>query len=225
MKKLQLVIFLIPLIFSACLDLNKPKLEENGLTKEINNLVPQSIIDEMKTLGMPINSGNTPPSMGIGTTGNIYKASPFTLINSNRSSDTPGSVYSDYYVKFYGQDNSKLTLTVDYSNGGETGVGLGSFIVGKGSKFTIFAEVNSTYLSYSAIFVHVISGTLNNNKIEDLYFANFMIDNNGNPGGVWIENGEGRIFYDSDGDSPQVESFSAAPSQKAKQVSLGIGMK
>ena len=226
MKKLVVIFFLLPLFFTGCnLFDNKPEIQANGLTQDINTLVPQTTIDEMTTLGMPINSGNTPPTLGSGSTGIIYKASPFVLKSSNRTGDSPGNLYGDYYVKFYNQDNTKLALTLDYSNAGETGTGLGSFIVGTGNKFTVFAKVNSTSKGYSAVLVHVISGTLTTTGIQDLYFANFMVDNNGNLGGVWINNGEGRVLYDSDGNSPIVSSYSAVPAQKSTEFSTGNSLR
>ncbi len=198
MKKNLFVFFVIPFVLMGCDLLFAPPLEKNGLTADINELVPQSIIDEMESIGMPIFTGNRPPNLGL-STGKSYKASPFILKSSNRSGDTPGYTFADYYVNFHEQNNSDLTVKINYENGGEEGSGLGAFIVGKDSEFTVFAEVNSTYMSYSAKMVHVISGTVTTTGIKDLYFANFMVDNYGNVGKVWIENEEGRVIYDSDG--------------------------
>jgi hypothetical protein len=178
------------------------KLEGNGLTKEINNLVPEEIRNEMTALGMPINTGENPPSLE-----NIYLASPFILKASNRPSDAIGMTFTDYKIKYYEQNNDNLTVKSDYVNGPETGTGLGSYIVGNNNTFTTFSEVSSTYQGENAKLVHVISGTLVAEGIQDLYFANFMLDNNGNPNGIWIENGEGRVIYDSDGMSEIVSSL------------------
>ncbi|MFT5766067.1 MAG: hypothetical protein ACI8X3_003505 [Saprospiraceae bacterium] len=88
---------------------------------------------------------------------------------------------------------------VDYINGSESGEGLGSFIVGEECAFSVFVQINAISGGTSAKLTHVISGTIANDGIEGLYFANFMIDNNDNPSGIWIENGEGRVIYDQDG--------------------------
>ena len=72
-----------------------PRIEENGLTREINDFVPPSLLAIIDSLGMPINRGGNPPNIG-----GSYKATPFKLINSNRSGDIIGSIYADYYVKF-----------------------------------------------------------------------------------------------------------------------------
>ena len=181
---------------------NDSKVQENGLTEEINNLVPESIINEITSLGMTINKGGNPPSIE-----NIYLASPFILKASNRPSDPIGMTFSDYKVKFYDQNNDNLTIKSDYVNGGESGSGIGSYIVGENNTFTTFSEVNSTYQGENAKLVHVVSGTLTADGVQNLYFANFMLDNNGNPNGIWIEDGEGRVIYDSDGMSEKIDSL------------------
>lgn len=199
------------------------KVEDNGLTSEINKLIPDSIITAMVDLGLPIYRGGTPPVL-TGT----FLASPFILKASNIATDNPGYAFADYYVSFYDQNNDSLSIRLDYSNGPESGNGLGGFIVGTNDQFTVFAQVNSTYGSFEAKLVQVVSGKLTASGIEDFYFANFMLDNFGNPGHVWIENGEGRIIYDSDslatiyssGGKSQFNysSLSAGSALKLKQV-------
>ncbi len=201
---------------TSCKDAG-PVVEENGLTKDINDIVPQSIIDEMESLDMPIYTGANPPNIGLGTTGKSYLASPFILVSSNITNDTPGRQFGDYYFKLYDQNSDDLTIKLTYSNSGEEGTGLGGYIVGDNNKFSVFAEVNSTYLGSEAVLIHVISGTWTSSGIKDLYFANFMLDNKGNAEGYWIEDGEGRVIYDSDGLSETISSFSA-PQQKIKKL-------
>ena len=66
--------------------------------------------------------------------------------------------------------------------------------------------------------LHVISGTLASDGIKKLYFANFMLDNNGNPNGYWIQDGEGRVIIDSDAFSEEVGDIEAVV--KTKDASL-----
>jgi len=194
------------------------KVEENGLTQEINNLIPDSIITKMIDLGMIINRGENPPVLN-GT----YFASPFVLKASNVPNDTPGYTFSDYSLTLFEQNNDNLSVKMDYYNGGESGTGIGGFVVGANNNFTVFAEVNSTYIGYTAKMVHVVSGTLTATGIEDLYFANFMLDNFGNAGGIWIAEGEGRIIYDSDGFSEKEPTRkSITTNQSALSGSSGI---
>lgn len=212
------VLFLFLVMPGCKKDKTDSKVEDNGLTKEINDFIPENILNEMKKLGMPINTGGAPPGIE-----NIYLASPFVLKASNRPSDVVGMSFLDYKVKFYNQNNDNLTIKVDYKNGPETGNGLGGFIVGNDNKFTIFVEVTSTIGDEEATMTHVISGKLVSGGIENLYFANFMLDNNGNPSGTWIEEGEGRVIYDEDGMSEIQDSFKSATfSGKAKTSAAGV---
>jgi hypothetical protein len=186
---LVLVVFLV----NGCKK-DDDRLDKDGLTKSITDLVPQEILDEMRTLGMPINGGGKPPVLNA-----TFYVSTFILVSSNRSSDYPGQSFAPYTVTFSGQDNDDLSINVDYVNGPESGNGLGSFIVGDKNKFSVFVEINSTISGTTAKFIHVLSGELVNDGIKDFYYANFMLDDNGDPAGVWIENGDGRVIYDSDG--------------------------
>lgn len=206
MKTTRIPVLLVSLILSSILMLsscekedNTPEVNEDGLTRDVTDLVPQEILDEMENLGLPIYGGIAPPNIE-----GRFVASPFILLGSNRPSDTPGYQFQDYYVTFKEQDDRELTIMMDYENGTETGNGLGSFIVGEGNRFSVFVEVISEQSGETASVVNVISGELTSTGIKDLYFANFMLDNRGNPSGYWIEEGEGRVIFDSDGFSEQL---------------------
>lgn len=196
------VAFILSLIVAGCKKDDKKedkKVDENGLTPEINLLIPDSILKVMVDLGMPINRGGTPPLVA-----GSYIVKPFLLKATNVPNDyNIGYQFADYNVTFYDQDNDKLTIKLDYSAGGETGSGVGSFIVGSDNKFSIFAEVISTLNGKTASTVWLISGELKDDGIHNMHVALFMIDNKGDSV-AFIKNGQGRIFYDSDGLSQKV---------------------
>ena len=175
------------------------KVQENGLTKEINQRIPDSIINIMVNMGMPIHRGGTP-----GNISGTYMARPFILKASNVPNDRVGAQFYDYKVTFHAQDSEKLTVKLDYVNGSETGAGMSSYIVGSDNVFSVFSEVKSSYLGDSAAMVIVISGKLMDDGVHDLYFSNFMINNYGNPNGRFLANGQGRVIYDSDSLSEKV---------------------
>lgn len=193
----------------------KAKLDANGLSKEINDLVPEYILTEIENLGMVINTGNTPPDLEAS-----FYVSPFILKASNRPGDTPGLQFADYEVTLYEQNNPDLNIKYDYVNGPESGTGLGGFVVGENNDFSVFVEVTAQANGETVSLIHVISGTRVDGGIEDFYFANFMLDNNGNLNGYWIEDGEGRVVYDSDGYSPETSKKSSPEETKLPSTSL-----
>jgi hypothetical protein len=175
---------------------------KTGLSEDIQNLVPDSLLQTIKDLGMPVNEGLVPPDIE-----NIYLASPFELVSSNIAGDTPGHVFADFRVKFSDQNNDDLTVKVSYVNGSEEGNSLGSFVSGYGNDFSVFIKMTSTSLDTEADLLLIISGTKVTEGIKDLYYAIFMLNNYGNVNDYWIDNGKGRVIYDSDGISPIVESL------------------
>lgn len=187
------------LLFVGCKKDDDKKDLNSGLPQEVKNFVPDSILNKIKALGMPIYEGNTPPKIE-----SSFLAKPFILKASNRPGDPVGQQFYNYQVKFYEQNNEKRTIKCDYVNGTELGKGLGSYVSGNNGTFTVFSEMNITLGTDKAKIVQVISGTLIEGGIKDFYYANFMLDNNGNPNNNLLENGEGRIIYDSDGMSEKV---------------------
>ncbi|MEJ7644799.1 MAG: hypothetical protein WKF87_09395 [Chryseolinea sp.] len=200
MKKLQSItyVFLICATLSACNDDNDSNApQDKGLSKEISALVPAEILQKLKNLGMPIHEGLNPPDIQI-----KFHCSPLVLKATNVKDDIydPGHVFADYFGTFYDQDNDKLTIKMDYTNGPETGTGLGSFISGTGSDFSVFAEIEGEAHGDKARLIQVLSGTITNTGIKNLHLANFMLEG-GDESEYWIDNGEGRVTYDSDGHS------------------------
>lgn len=189
--------FTLVLAFSSC----STKVDTTGLTEGIHNIVPDTILTEMINMGMPINGGDNPPEL-IGT----YNVSPFILDTSNIATDTSGKVFADFVVTFHDFNKRKLTVKIDYVNGPETGTGIGSFIVGKDNTFSVFCEIKATQLViFKSEVVMVFTGTLKDDGIENFIYANFMVDNHGDDTGIWINNGEGRIIYDTDGFSERTD--------------------
>jgi len=200
----QLLAGVTILILTACGGgESKTKVQDNGLTKDINELVPEAILEKMLSLGMPINRGGTPPDME-----GIYEAQPLILLASSRDDDQIGTRYGDMHVKFHNQNNKKLEIAVSYNQSNHVfGDGIASFIVGTGNKFTIFSRIDGILDGQKYTSVEVYSGTITDNGITDYYQALFMVDDKGDKRNVLIENGDGRVFYDSDGVSRRIDSL------------------
>ena len=182
--------------------LSVPKRDD--LTDDIQNLIPPDILEAIEDLGIEINGGRNPPSIE-GT----FFISTMQLVKST----TGGSIANqwDKYVTFSGQDNTKLTIDANYTMQASYGTGPmnsegpGSFIVGEGNKFTVIVDGTREQDGYTAKTVEIFSGELSDAGIIDYHWAVMMINNNGNPLGIWIENGTGYAKRDSDGFSERVE--------------------
>ncbi len=183
----------------------------NGLTNDINNLVPQSIIDEMKRLGMPVNTGTTPPTV----TG-IYQLRPSVLKGTNIPNDYAiGTEFAYLRVQFAGQNNTALTVNVEFTEVNSSGtvistsVGNGSFVVGNGQSFTVFVKILYTAANGTTCDeVIIFSGNLAVNSINNFHYSLFMLDNHGRDD-LYIKAGEGRVFWDNDGVSEKILSLRA----------------
>ncbi len=180
---------------------------QKKVTPEIQHILPQSIMDTLVNLGMPINRGTNPPAIE-GT----FHVSPFVLKGSNIPYDQEGKQFADLDITFYDFNQNDLSIKISYDNGPEHGEGIGAYIMGSGSKFTIVTQMKIYYNTDqdSAIVDFVYSGTLKNDGIKDFYYANFMIDNFGNQSNIWIENGQGRVIYDQDGFSEKTSTKSVS---------------
>ncbi|MFA7066237.1 MAG: fibronectin type III domain-containing protein, partial [Dysgonamonadaceae bacterium] len=186
------------------------ELRFNGLTEEINEIVPEEILEEIKGLGMPINIGTTPPNIE-----GVYNFSPVILKSSNIAEDSPGGGFYDQRIKIYDQDNTNLTAKFESvgvdSNGEVVSSSLGdeahiTHVVGNSSDFTLFVRVVATDISGEwAELIFVYSGTIAGENINSLHFALVMLNNNGFK--EFIDNGKGRLFYDGDGVSERIPSL------------------
>jgi hypothetical protein len=179
------------------------RVEENGLTREINETVPDTLLDRMLEMGMQIHRGPEPPSIE-----GVFHISPLMLLESNVPGDPSTHQFPDYYLQFTDQDNQVLTVTTDYVHGPSTGVGLGTFIVGSEDAFSVFANITLVHQADTARVLEVYSGTVTTEGIEDFYVANFMLDNGGHR--QFIPNGTGRVAYDEVGFSPRISELPSA---------------
>ena len=206
MRKLQTILFftLVTMMIFSCKkdEESETKVDKNGLTKNITNFVPDSIIQKMKDLGMPIYGGDNPPLLMEKGQELKFFINNFTLVNSNVPEDFPNRLFINYITKLKNQNNAQLTLDFEMVDEGLTDIskGRGSYIVGDNNKFSIFVDIHNVLNTTSqADLVYVISGEKSDNGILNLYYANFMLNNYGDSTKVYIKNGQGRVIYDADG--------------------------
>ena len=173
-------------------------INSEGSMQEVRSFYNDGFVDTMEALGFKINLGAAPPSLN-----GSYLISPFVLENSNIESDSDniGQGTGEYQATFSNQENS--TLSIDFSGGSETGVqtdiGKGSFITGSNGAFTVYAKTITQIGSSPATTAVVVTGIITSNGIEDVQFLGAMLDDNGDPQGVYIANNSGRLYNDGDG--------------------------
>ena len=191
--KSLLACILITLVGISCSsDEEKPRLDENGLTPEINRLVSQENLDALVDLGFVINRGGTPPILS-----GQFQVSPCYIAKST-AGDIEGSSTRDIFLNLY--DQEELTISVDFKQLTQEANDIGSYIVGADNKFSIFVEVSelNTSTGSRAKVLYAISGQKTSSGIADIRIANLMLDNFGNPSQIWMANGKGRVFMDRD---------------------------
>ncbi|TVQ65050.1 MAG: hypothetical protein EA360_11025, partial [Balneolaceae bacterium] len=163
------------------------------------------------TLGVTIYRGNNPPRLNVS-----FKVAPLLLTKTNVPGDVSlGTRYADMYMKLYDQNDREFTIEVDYLqmnyDTGEivsTSTGLGSYVIGSGNGFSIFAKIETVSHGDETLMLQLFSGRLVSNGIADFQTAILMLENYGSS--RFIPNGTGRAF--SDGDN--LSDFDSFPSSK-----------
>lgn len=193
MKRVLSYVLVLSLFFVACSKDDDGKATGfDGSMNSISDFIGQDLLDVMIDLGLVIHEGSKPPVIE-----GEYVVAPCILDASNVEIDVIGTVFADQYLKLYNQRG----LEVMYSAQGasQTDEGTGSFISGGGDYFSIFLITTSEIAGYQADTAYVLSGKKTVNGFEEFQMAAFMKNNHGNPGGVFIADGKGRIFIDGDG--------------------------
>lgn len=201
MKKIKLLCYALILCFtfSSCSDDEDSGTSEfDGSIESVEDFFNPEVIDAFQELGFTINTGNNPPQILEGS----YLASPFVLQESSVTGDNIGSTFSNYIFEFSNQNNGTLTIDFVGSASIQEDIGYGSFISGSNDSFSVFLKITSTYQGATAEFAYAMSGKVTEGGIMDYEFINLMLDDNGDPQDVWIENNTGRLLIDSDGFSP-----------------------
>ena len=198
-------------------DDDKVEVDERGLTRDIRTLIPEDILNEVEDMGMPIYGGNTPPDI----TGTFF-VSPTILLASNfNDNEKPGKQFTDARIVFSEQNNKDLTVKVLQIQSSTEGEGVGGFLVGTGKNFTVFVgltNVDEHGHRYKSAMLY--SGTMSSEGIRNMYLSTVMVNDGGDPYNDLIGNGQGRLFYDSDGLSERISSSSTRAASPVQQVTV-----
>ncbi|SEI49711.1 hypothetical protein SAMN05216327_10237 [Dyadobacter sp. SG02] len=193
--------------------------KKDGDVVRIQKVVPQKIIDDLKSRGMIINEGTKPPTLD-----DAYFMSPYELLSPFGPDDDfeVGDEASDYYYKFYGQ-NEKNEVLYDYmsAQGGDHGEAQGAFIAGDGKKFTIFSEETSVSSGIPNKSVTIISGELTSKGIRNFQYAFVIKEKDGDDDDeVLVAVNKGRVWIDGDYISETTNYLRTAGSGVQKRASF-----
>ncbi|WP_323787927.1 hypothetical protein [Psychroserpens sp.] len=202
MKKTILVLVMIALVFSCSSDdgnVQGAADEFDGSLESVEDFFSPELVEALLDLGFIINTGDNPPNLE-----GVYFSSPVVLEASSVPSDVIGTTFLDYTSEFSNQDNSTLTLDfVGSQQSVQSDEGFGTFVSGDGDLFSVYLKTTTTIGSFDAESALAISGRMTQDGIEDFKIAFFMLNDNGDPEEVYIENNTGRLLYDSDEFSPR----------------------
>ena len=200
MKKLITFTMSAFLVLTSCSkDDNNTNEGFDGSDKAIENFFSAEVLQAMNDLGFPVNQGAQPPIIN-----GDYYFSPVELVASNMVNDQIGKIYTSSTLKFSNQNNKDLSLAFqELSDSGASSIGVQSYISGSDDKFSVFIKVEYLNEGHVSILAYAYSGTLLEDKVENLQFTLIMLDDKGDPNNNLIENGQGRLFKDSDGISPK----------------------
>ena len=187
-----------------------------GLPQAVINQVPDSIIQKLKDLGMPINEGIAPPDIN-----GIYMATPWILVASNFDDFEPGHVFLDLKVKFSNQNNARQEINTQTKSGTTISDETVSFISGHDSLFSIFIITNFNKIDGSDTtdiqqFVRVFSGvkTANDASVRNFRSALMSLKEiKRTTPNAFLNAGQGRLIFDSDFISETQSTFRVSQSE------------
>jgi len=186
------------LVFEGC----KKKTPEPTLSPKIQQIVPTTLLNDLKAKGMPINEGLTPPNIE-----GIFISNPHTLeVPYSDDPYTKGFVFTSLSFRFSSQNNKELSVYVETKTGSTTGAGVGGFVAGTGNKFSIFSETAITNGTATGKQVRIFSGEVTPQGIKDFYTTVVFTQKN-DPSNYFIPVGAARIIKDSDGLASKTNSF------------------
>lgn len=199
------------ILLTAVMVLNSCKNREEdptvGFSEEIQKIVPQSIVNDLRAKGMTINEGKVPPTIK-----GAFRANPYELLSPYGPEDgwAKGKIITAYRLSFSEQTADGKQIKIDYKSEGGTdaGSGLGAFISGHGNKFTIFSEAKGRSQNVDYTNLIVISGEVTSQGIVDFQYSFYLTKKSEGPGtGVLIPVNTGRIWIDNDKLAEKISNY------------------
>jgi len=190
----SIVFLLLFTIFQSCKkSTGSSTTNTTGFSDSINKIVSPEIIDSLKAWGMTINAGQQPPTIN-----GIYFDSPNYCTYDNSSSQRAGTTFDDYKYKFYGQDNSNLTIKINFKDVGNPGTdsasGEGAFLAGNGNSFSAFIDTKGVESGINYDEISIFSGQVTTVGIANWQYAFYFKSKGDDPNNLLVNVGDCRIF-------------------------------
>ncbi|GAA4308345.1 hypothetical protein GCM10023149_02240 [Mucilaginibacter gynuensis] len=189
----------------------KPDEPAEEFTKEILNIIPKHTIDSLRSFGMVINEGTTPPNLE-----GSYYTNDSNCFFDNSNFVKIGKWRGNYTYKFYNQKNEDLTIDIDYEIDGRTDVanGVGSFISGNGNKFSAFFVTKGIARGINYKSLTIISGTKTAEGITNWTDCLRITEKDADPTNILINVSGTRIFKEDD----ELATFAFGNQQKTLSI-------
>jgi hypothetical protein len=179
-----------------------------GLSVKIQNIVPQAALDDMKTKGLIVNEGTTPPNIE-----GIFEANPYKLLAPFDSSDPydKDDVIDPYRFRLTGQNNDEVKLEYKQVGTANTGAGVASFLAGSGNKFTLFGQISGVEAGIPNKTLFVLTGEITTTGIKDFQTAILLTEKTGDANNVkLIPINKSRVWIDGNALASKVSSYRLA---------------
>jgi len=170
--------------------------DDEDIAQLVENFVTPELLQSLTDLGYDFNDGQDTPDIA-GT----FLFSTTVLSATNIESDfAPGSLFNDVTMAISNLNPEARTfdfiLTENNSISGETQA---SFYSGNGNEFSAYVRSRADIGNARPIILYAISGTIAEGGITNAQYSLLMLDDDGDPDDILIENSEGRLFVDKDG--------------------------
>lgn len=194
LAKLSFAVLALAFLLTGCKKEEKiAPTDQQILENKIQDIIPQQYLDTLKILGLTIHSSTTPPNVE-----GVYDISPTKLRSTNRPQDIVGSTGFNSKMKLFEQSPDDFSIRLlGKMFLSENDTSIATAISGSGNNFTVYGKVKSVFGENSAIIAIILSATKDGDALRNVEFGIINIDNS-NGGNVFIEEGQGRVWFDSD---------------------------
>jgi hypothetical protein len=189
-------LFLISVVFISCSKSNTStnNSSSSNLPAPVSSIASAADITSLKSSGMTINEGTTPPVVN-----GIYLQHPDSCIFDNSGNNSAGKFFADYKFRFSNQNNSSFAISVDLKDvtnyTDSASYSANTYISGSGNSFTIFAQVNGSLGGVTYTELDTYSGTLTSKGVQNFQWSFYLKSKSSDPNNVHVVSvGTTRVF-------------------------------